>query len=462
MIRILHPTETENCDNTIQSPSYSYAKASFNSAKYSKFGSSGIRGLANREITPQLALNFGLAVGNVYSNVIIGHDPRVSSEMLESAVVAGLLSAGSEVVKLGMAPTPTLALASHDFDCGIMITASHNPAQYNGIKIFKKGMSFDTKQREEIENILNDERFRYASWDRTGRLSMLENALEDHKETILKNTKSADLKVVLDCGCGAGSLLTPYVLREMGCDVITLNSQPDGHFPGRNPEPDEENLSHLKSLVKATGADLGIANDGDADRMMAVDNQGRFVAGDKMLAFFALREAKRAIAIPVDSSRVIDDILKGIKISRTKVGDVYISEELSKIGGDFGGEPSGAWIFPRISYCPDGILSSARLVEMLEEEGNFSTLLETIPEYPMKRGALPCEDKNKAMIRITEKLEKLGRINTLDGVRVDAEEGWILVRPSGTEPKIRITVESKNECRELYKVAEEIVKGALV
>lgn len=461
MIKILHHTETENCDNSTQFPSSSIANASEHSAKYSKFGSSGMRGLANREITPQHALNFGLAVGSIYSNIIIGHDPRVSSEMIESAVVAGLLSAGSEVIKLGMAPTPTLALASHDFDCGIMITASHNPAQYNGMKIFKKGMSFDTKQQEEIEDVLNKERFRYASWEKTGSLGVMENALEEHSENILKNTKSAGLKVVLDCGCGAGSVLTPYVLREMGCHVITLNSQPDGHFPGRNPEPNEENLSHLKRMVKATGADLGIANDGDADRMMAVDNQGHFVAGDKMLAFFAVRESKKAIAVPVDSSRVIDDILKGIKISRTKVGDVYVAEELNKIEGDFGGEPSGAWIFPRISYCPDGVLAAAKLVEMLEEEGNFSTLLEAIPEYPMKRGAFPCEDKKKAMIRITEKLEKLGRINALDGVRVDVEEGWILVRPSGTEPKIRITVESRNGCAELYKVAEEIVKGAI-
>ncbi len=457
MMRITHNTGTEKSDNSMQFPI-----ANAYSTRYSKFGSSGIRGLANKEITPQLALNFGLAVGSIYSNAIIGHDPRISSEMLESAVVAGLLSAGSEVVKLGMAPTPTLALASLDFDCGIMITASHNPAQYNGMKIFEKGMAFDTKHQKELEDVLNKERFNYASWEKTGSLGVMENALEKHSEIILKNTKSAGLKVVLDCGCGAGSALTPYVLREMGCQVITLNSQQDGHFPGRNPEPDEQNLVHLKSFVKATGADLGIANDGDADRMMAIDNQGRFVTGDKMLAFFAAREAKRAIAIPVDSSRVIDDILKGIKISRTKVGDVYISEELSKIEGDFGGEPSGAWIFPGISYCPDGILAAAKLVEMVEEEGNFSTLLDMIPEYPMKRGAFPCKDKKIAMIRIAEKLRNLGRINELDGVRVDLEEGWILVRPSGTEPKIRITVESRHECAELYKSAEEIVKEAIV
>jgi phosphoglucosamine mutase len=196
--------------------------------------------------------------------------------------------------------------------------------------------------------------------------------------------------------------------------------------------------------------------------MMAVDNEGRFVSGDEMLAFFAIREAKKAIAVPVDTSRVIDDLLTGIKISRTKVGDVYVAETLKKIEGEFGGEPSGAWIFPKISLCPDGIYAAARLVEIVEKEGEFSKLLASIPEYPVKRYAFQCTDKKKAMIKISEKLKRLGDINTLDGVRVDLDDGWILVRPSGTEPKIRITVESKDRCDELYKIAEDIVKGAIV
>lgn len=425
------------------------------------FGSSGVRGIANSEITPQLALNFGLAVGSIYQGVVVGHDPRIPAEMIEHAVVAGLLSAGSKVVKIGMVPTPTLALASKNYGCGIMITASHNPARYIGLKIFKDGLSFDMRQQGEVEDILKGEKFRYASWEKTGRLSVMNDALKDHSEIILKNTKSAGLKVVVDSGCGAASVLTPYVLREMGCDVITLNSQPDGHFPGREPEPIEENLGLLKNTVIAAGADLGIAHDGDADRMMAVDNKGRFVSGDRMLTFFANREAKSAIVVPVDTSRVIDDILSGIRISRTEVGDVYVAQELKKIEGDFGGEPSGAWIFPKISFCPDGIFAASRLVELIEQEGNFDELLESIPEYPVKRDAFPCNDKKKAMVKIAEKLKKLGEINTLDGIRVDLKDGWILVRPSGTEPKIRITVESKNRCNELYNEASEIVRRAI-
>lgn len=422
------------------------------------FGSSGIRGIANKEITPQLALKFGLAVGSIYPEAVIAHDPRISSNMIENAVIAGLLSAGSKVVKIGMVPTPTLAIASKNYSCGIMITASHNPAQYIGMKVFKDGVSFDTEQQEEIENSLRKEKWRCASWENTGNLSTVKNALKEHSEIILRNIKSASLKVVVDCGCGAASVLTPYVLRKMGCEVITLNSQPDGHFPGREPEPVDENLSLLKNTVKAAGADLGIAHDGDADRMMSVDNRGRFVSGDKLLAFFAMREAKKAIAVPVDASRVIDDLLNGIKISRTKVGDVYVAEMLKKIQGEFGGEPSGAWIFPKVSYCPDGIFAAARLVEILSKEGDFSKLLGSIPEYPVKRGAFQCEDKKEAMVKIASELEKLGVINTLDGIRVDLEDGWILVRPSGTEPKIRITVESKNRCDELYRMTEQIVR----
>ncbi|MDP2841957.1 MAG: phosphoglucosamine mutase [Candidatus Methanoperedens sp.] len=429
---------------------------------FAKFGSSGIRGVANTEITPELALDLGFAVGSIYPEISIGHDPRIASEMIENAVVAGLLSSGSRVIKVGMVPTPTLALFSKRFGCGIMITASHNPAQYIGMKIFKDGMSFDTQQQEEIENILREKKFRRAGWENTGNLSASNDALREHSELILNNISmsSSGLKVVVDCGNGAASVITPYLLGKMGCNVITINSQPDGNFPGREPEPVEENLGILKSMVIAAGAELGIAHDGDADRMMAVDNYGRYVSGDKMLALFAVREARKAIAVPVDTSRVIDDLLDGIKISRTRVGDVYVAEALKKTGGDFGGEPSGAWIFPRVSLCPDGIYAAARLVEIVEKEGDLGKLLDKIPEYPVKRGAFPCTEKKKAMAKIIEKLRELGEINTLDGVRVDLEDGWILIRPSGTEPKIRITVESNNKCEVLYNMASDIVKEA--
>ncbi|VVB95886.1 putative phosphoglucosamine mutase [uncultured archaeon] len=429
----------------------------------SLFGSSGIRGLANKEITPELALKVGYVVGSMYGSVVIGKDPRTSAEMIEHALISGLLSTGCSVTRAGMIPTPTLAFASKNFDCGVMITASHNPSEYVGIKLWNKsGMAFDTGQQDQIESILEKSSWKSAQWNNIGKVDIESRAIKEHSRAILDKAGRASRKVVVDCGCGAASVITPYILREMGCQVFTLNSQPDGHFPGRYPEPVEENLSLLKSTVVATGADLGIAHDGDADRMMAIDNKGRFVSGDKMLTFFAVREAKNAIAVPVDTSRIIDDLLTGIKISRTKVGDVYVAEELNKIHGEFGGEPSGAWIFPEMSLCPDGIYAAARLVEIVEKEGDFARLLDSIPEYPVKRGAFPCSDKKKAMAEVAERFVELGDINTLDGVRVDMEDGWVLVRPSGTEPKIRITVESANRCDELYAMAEGIVRKAIL
>jgi len=295
---------------------------------------------------------------------------------------------------------------------------------------------------------------------------------------ILGKAGKASLKVVVDCGCGAASVITPYLLRRMGCTVVTLNSQPDGFFPARNPEPVEKNLEMLKKTTVAMGADLGIAHDGDADRMMAVDNRGRFLEGDKLLAFFGLRETTRSIVVPVDTSIMVDDVLKGRKIYRTRVGDVYVAEELMKRNAQFGGEPSGSWIFPEISLCPDGILAAARLVAIVEKEGHLDSLIDELPTYPMIRGAVPCsnEKKESAMKAIAVKLKKMGEVCDIDGIRVDTlklplsqsiktefqiDNGWILVRPSGTEPKIRITAEARKGVEELYAKAEKLVKGAL-
>ena len=427
------------------------------------FGSSGIRGLANREITPGLALKVGLAVGSMHDSAVIGRDPRTSGEMIEHAVISGLLSAGCNVTRVGMVPTPTLAFAARNYDCGVMVTASHNPPEYGGIKLWNRdGMAFDSKRQDEIESVIQNKTWKMAEWDCIGRVNET-NVTEEHAEMVLGKVGSASLKVVVDCGCGAASTITPYVLRRMGCRVITLNSQPDGFFPARNPEPVEKNLEMLKKAVLAFGADLGIAHDGDADRMMAVDGLGRFVEGDKLLAFFGLREAKKSIVVPVDTSIMVDDVLKGRKVYRTHVGDVYVAEELKERNADFGGEPSGSWIFPGISLCPDGIYAAARLVEIVENEGRLDSLVDELPAYPMMRGTVACSNDKKeaAMGKIGNGLKGMGEVSSIDGIRVDTKEGWILVRPSGTEPKIRITAEARNDVEKLYSKAEKIVKEAL-
>ncbi len=437
-----------------------------------KFGSSGIRGIANQAVTSELALRIGRAVGTGRGTVVVGHDTRRAAEMIEYAAISGLLSVGCRVTLVGMVATPTLAYAARDYDCGIMVTASHNPPEYIGVKLFNPdGMAFDSKQQKTIERLIGDAgdadtKLAFASWDRMHPVRTDGNAVSNHISMILASVKiEKRMRVVVDCGCGAASLTTPYLLRAMGCDVVTLNSQPDGFFPGREPEPKSETLTALQSAVLSTNADLGIAHDGDADRMVAVDDQGEVVSNDKLLAFFGMHEARKKMVVPVDTSMLIDAVLPDIEIIRTRVGDVFIAEEMKRTGADFGGEPSGTWIFPRVSYCPEGIYAAARLVELLSrEDAGFSDHLSPMPEYEIKRGSISYHGDPDSG-RIEEELRALpsSDISTIDGIRLGFDDAWALVRPSGTEPLIRITVEGATSgvVEKLYHEIQKSVKGAI-
>ena len=430
------------------------------------FGSSGIRGIANKEITPELALKVGLVLGSRKKTAVIGRDPRVSAPMIEHALIAGLTSAGCDVVEIGLVTTPTLAYAARAYECGVMVTASHNPSEYIGIKLWNPdGMAFDSAQQDEIEKAIETEGFTRVPWNLIGKFEEDGNAIRAHINKIKKLVGNSSLKIVLDCGCGAGGTISPYLLQELGCEVITLNAQPDGHFPARNPEPNDENLSLLKKTVLDFGANLGIAHDGDADRMMAVDEKGNFVSGDELLTIFGFYEcgdSKGTVVVPVDTSMMVDDFLKDSKIVRTKVGDVYVAEGIKKFNATYGGEPSGSWIFPKISYCPDGVYAAAKIVEIVKEK-KLSELREELPRYATKRGTLPCENEKKAefMERVKVKLEPLGEVLDIDGIRVNMETGWVLIRPSGTEAKVRITAEARENVDEIFEMAENIVKEAL-
>lgn len=430
------------------------------------FGSSGIRGIVNKEITPELALNVGLVLGSRKKTAVIGRDPRVSAPMIEHALIAGLTATGCDVTEIGLVTTPTLAYAAREYECGVMVTASHNPSEYVGIKLWNPdGMAFDSAQQEEIEKAIEEANFSRVSWDKMGKFKEDGNAIRAHMDLIKNLVGNSNLKIVLDCGCGAGGTISPYLLQELGCEIITLNAQPDGHFPARNPEPTDENLSLLKKAVVDFGADLGIAHDGDADRMMAVDEKGNFVSGDEMLAIFGLFEcngSKGTVVVPVDTSMMVDDSLKGSEIVRTRVGDVYVAEGIKHCGAVYGGEPSGSWIFPKISYCPDGIYAAAKLVEIVKDK-KLSALREELPRYATKRGAFLCANDKKAefMEKVKAKLEPLGKVLDIDGIRVEMDRGWVLVRPSGTEAKVRITAEARENVDEIFDMAEKIVMEAL-
>lgn len=430
-----------------------------------RFGSSGIRGLANLEITPGLALQVGEAVGELCGNAILGRDPRTSGPMLSSAFCAGLMSVGADATEAGLVSTPTLARGAAGYGCGVVITASHNPAPYNGIKLWNPdGMAFDEEQQEEIETVLDAGRFATAPWDRVGKLHHRDDLIERHIEAILREVGAAELRVVVDCGCGATATITPFLLRRMGCDVVAIHAQPDGHFPGRDPEPTEENLGLLKSTVRELHADLGIAHDGDGDRMVAVAGDGTFVGGDTLLAVFARREVRRGLVVPVDASMAVEDLIPGARVWRTRVGDVYVASELKRRGADFGGEPSGTWIFPKVSYCPDGVFAAARLVTMVAERP-LAAMAREVPRYPVIRGTVVYEKSRRAEVEaaLDRTLRDLGAdVSTVDGWRLSFEDGWALVRFSGTEPKLRVLAESRDEARAkaIYSTALSSVQRA--
>ena len=435
------------------------------SGRMARFGSSGIRGLANVEVTPQLALQVGQVAGELYGSVIVGRDPRTSGPMLASALIAGVLSSGADAIDAGLVSTPTLARGAAEYGCGVEITASHNPAPYNGIKLWNPdGMAFDETQQDEIEKALDAGRFRSSAWDQVGRLSSRDDLVAEHIDAILAEIGPVKLRVVVDCACGATTTITPFLLRRMGCEVIALNAQPDGHFPGREPEPTEENLGLLKSTVRNVHADLGIAHDGDGDRMVAVDQDGTYLGGDSLLALFAKQEVRRSLVVPVDASMVLEDLLPKATIYRTRVGDVYVAGELKRRGADFGGEPSGTWIFPKATLCPDGVYAAARLVKMASES-SLTAAVRAIPRYPMLRGAVAFERSRRAQVeaKLDTALRGLGAdVTTVDGWRLRWDDGWALVRLSGTEPKIRVQAESRDAARAkaIYATALSSAQGA--
>ena len=432
----------------------------------SLFGSSGVRGVVNKDFTPELAAMIGMAVGSKAKSAAIGMDSRTAGPMIEAAVSSGLMAAGCDVFSAGLVTTPTLAEASRALGCGVMVTASHNPPEYEGIKLWNPdGSGFGVEQTTAIEKMIGTKKFKLQPWDKVGMRHLLQDAVECHMMRILAGVGKSSLKVVVDCANGPASNITPLVLQKMGCKVITINSNPDGHFPGRPPEPTEENLQDLKNAVVSMKAGLGIAHDGDADRMVAFDEKGHFVGGDQLLALFAKKYGKKKIVVTVDASMVIDDFVDA-EVIRTRVGDVFVSEEVKKSKADFGGEPSGTWIFPDQTFCPDGILAAARLVELIGKK-KLSELREAIPCYPILRNYVEFDPKNREKILqgIERELQgiKCESMLTMDGHRLQFKEGWALVRPSGTEPRIRFLAEARSDAlaSDIMAIISKAVKGCV-
>ncbi|MBE0481146.1 MAG: phosphoglucosamine mutase [Dehalococcoidia bacterium] len=429
------------------------------------FGSSGIRRLADRTLL-EIAFQAGLAAGNAYSSVVVGTDTRTSSDSLRYAFVSGLLAGGASASYAGITPTPTLAYAARLFHAGTMITASHNPPQYNGLKLVNPdGSAFDAQQRTALEGVLSAQSASAVAWEEFGKCVNCESAISDHLDRITKDFPGPlRARVVVDCCCGAACEATPVLLTRLGCDVVRMNCEHSGFFP-REIEPRPENLVDLAKTVRSQNADLGIAHDGDADRIAVIDENGEFVPADKLMALFAIEMKAETIVTTVDASMIIDEI--GLEVTRTKVGDAFVSDELRKdtrLEARFGGESSGCFIFPHISLCPDAIYAAA-LAARLAGERKVSSLVSEIPSYPVIRGSVAAGDEPMAFIeaRLRRMQESAGKLETLDGLRFALTDGWLLIRPSGTEPKIRITAEAKTEsrARELFDLGIRLVKDSV-
>jgi phosphoglucosamine mutase len=436
------------------------------------FGTDGVRGVANSELTPELAFNLGKAGAYVLSKeaarpvVLIGKDTRISGDMLEDAISAGILAVGGNVIKVGVLPTPAIAylVRSMHASAGIVISASHNSFEYNGIKFFNsEGFKLDDDIEDEIEDIIvrNIDVDSHITGELLGRCIEAENdALSDYAE-LLKKTVDIDLtgmRVVIDCANGASYKVAERVLRDLGISVSVIGNEPNGlnindHCGSTHPEG-------LQARVIAEKADLGLAFDGDADRLIAVDEKGRLVDGDETIFICAkmLKETghlvDNKVTVTVMSNlgfhKAMEEI--GGAVDVTQVGDRYVLESMLKTGCVIGGEQSGHIIFLEHSTTGDGILSALQLLKACRYSGKkLSQLADEITIYPqvLKNAVILNENKKKYM----NDPEISGEIERIEGLM--AGEGRVLIRPSGTEPLVRVMLEGKN-IDDITRLAENL------
>lgn len=425
------------------------------------FGTNGIRGVANDYLSSELALKVGKAIACVLGPgpIAVAVDTRVSSPMIRSAVASGLMSMGVDVLDLGMVPTPALQyfVKTHaDVTGGVMITASHNPPEFNGIKcISADGTECSPEEESAIEDRYDSD-IACVGWDRIGGMRQVPGAGEDYIDAVVSRVdadaiRKAGLTVCLDCANGASVETSPLLMRRLGVRAVTVNGNPDGFFPGHYSEPTEDNLKELKRMVVAVGADLGIAHDGDADRCVFVTGSGRYVPGDKSLALVAkllvAQNGGGEVVTTVATSAVVADAVEevGGTTVHTAVGSPIVARRMIADGGLFGGEENGGLIFADHQYCRDGAMAAARVLEAVARNGPLDDQVDALPEYHTVKIAVGCDDSVKSSMvgRIAAMHPDL-EANTLDGLRFDFDDGWVLLRPSGTEPKFRIYSESRD------------------
>ncbi len=425
------------------------------------FGTNGVRGIVGDLMTPDLAMRLGRAVGTWSQGaVLVGRDTRTSGPMLQQAFVAGVLSTGTRAVLGGIGPTPSFqyAVKTGDYGSAAIVTASHNPPEFNGIKVVEPdGTELGDQTVEAIETLYFDERFDQAAWDDIPAIGQDPSVNDRYIDAILGHVGEGSVAdkrptVVLDCANGAGYDVAPQVLRRMGCHVITLNAQPDGTFPGHPSEPTPKNVETTLETVAAVGADLGVILDGDADRCVFVTGDGTFVPGERTLALVAGAKVEGngggLVVTPVASSQCIEDLVeqKGGQVKYTAVGSPIVAREMMASDALFGGEENGGLIFPEHQHCRDGTMTAAWLTKLVATTGtSLAELLDQVPDYTLVKQKVACPEEHKqaALDRFAETVDA-DRVDTTDGVKAFYGDGWVLVRPSGTEPLVRVYAEARD------------------
>lgn len=446
------------------------------------FGTNGVRGIVNSdEMDARFALRLGLAIGTqMRGQVMIGTDARTSNEMLMSACAAGIMATGCNVLDCGIVPTPTLqyAVKVNRTAGGVMITASHNPPEFNGIKcISKDGTELAREEEEAIERIYHSQEFARAEWSRIGRTLRFATAVDRYIGGVLQKIdvraiRRANLRVAVDCSNGAAGQVTPKLLERLGVKYVTLNADANGAFPGHNSEPTPDNSQELLELVASGGFDFGCIHDGDADRTIFVDDSGRYLYGDRSLAIVAnyicSQKRNRKVVTTVGSSMAVEDAVKmaGGTVTYTRVGSPVVAREMMRQGAAFGGEENGGLIFADFQYCRDGAMSLAKMLEIVALRGRLSALNDRIPQYSQVKRKTTCpDDRKQAVMDSLAGSAKGKRVDTTDGVKIFFDDGWVLARPSGTEPIFRVFSEAKTQKRaerladDYIEIVQKLAKG---
>ena len=441
-------------------------------AKFQRlFGTNGIRGVPNQDLNSGFCTEIGKAIGTFFagSDIAMGTDTRDSRHFIRSSVLAGILSQGVNVIDLGVLPTPAIQYycKTHKIP-GVVITASHNPPQFNGIKcIDRDGTELRRESEEQIEKIYWNRAWKDAGWENVGSVRSDNTAAEAYISAILSmidhvSIRQRNFRIAVDTGNGAAYSTTPGILRKLGCTVVTLNAFPDGRFTSRESEPKPENLRDLMRIMEGGGFDLGIAHDGDADRAVFFDAGGNFVDGDRILSILVREYASSGdtVVTPISSSDALDEIcrLKGARLIRTKVGAPIVARTMIDMNGKIGGEENGGVIFGPHQYCRDGAMTAALVIDLMARSGkSLATLVSEIPQYWISKMAVKYDGNWEGVASKIRKHAEGRKIQDIDGLKVFYPDGWVLIRASGTEPIVRVYGESPDR-KKAETMAQDYVR----